>query len=323
MSAILGGAATSILVTFAMAWVWRTRGWGDGAGGPDGERKLQATAVPAVGGIAIASGWLVTALLGGISTADFSVGWAMSAADRVCFEGWLEGPLERWVIPAVLGLALVSGLLDDSLHKGLSPLAKLTVHAAVGVILALHNPTAECLALAVFLSMLSQNSLNTFDNADGASAGVTAAGLFACGSPLAPAVAVFLLPNLLRRGGRAEPWAYLGDAGSQLLGVAVLLTPGAWPVLVLPTLDLAYVSILRVRLSRGPWEGDRRHLAHRLQRAGLGPWGVAALLVGISSPVLIWPGFIGVAGTSLLFGVAAWGTRAHSEPKSEAILPTK
>ncbi len=322
MNASLAGAATTLVASFVLARVARSRGWGDGPGGPDGERKLQQSAVPAVGGVAIALGACVVYLLGGLPLETALMSWSSNSPPIELSAGWLRGPLGAWALALAAGLALASGGLDDLLPRGLSPLLKLTFQALVGVILVSHEPSFAFLAAGIFLSILAQNSLNTFDNADGACAGVSAAGLYLCGSPLAPVVGAFLLPNLLRRPGSREPFAYLGDAGSQLLGVVVLLTPGAWPVLVLPFVDLTHVACRRLGLGLGPWHGDRRHLAHRLQRAGLGVWAVAGLLLTLSMPVLLWPGILGTGGTLLAYGGTCWATRRHAEPKSGGILPT-
>lgn len=128
--------------------------------------------------------------------------------------------------------------------------------------------------------MLACNVWNTFDNADGAAAGLAGTGCALLGLPVGAAVLGFLPWNLfLRRDG--EPRAYLGDGGSHLLGMTVLVEPAAWPLALLPALDLARVAALRIAAGERPWVGDRRHLAHDLQRRGLRRVAVCVLLVAL------------------------------------------
>jgi UDP-N-acetylmuramyl pentapeptide phosphotransferase/UDP-N-acetylglucosamine-1-phosphate transferase len=76
----------------------------------------------------------------------------------------------------------------------------------------------------------------------------------------------------------------LGDSGSHVLGVLLAATPGAEPLLLLPLLDLGRLALVRRARGRKPWEGDRRHLAHRLELMGLGPVAVAGCLAGLLLP---------------------------------------
>ena len=67
-----------------------------------------------------------------------------------------------------------------------------------------------------------------------------------------------------------------------LLGALVLLVPAAWPALALPLFDLLRLSALRLARGSRPWIGDRRHLAHRLEAAGLSrAWVLGSLLAVI------------------------------------------
>lgn len=304
----MGAVLVCLALALGLAGVWRARRWGDAAEGDERARKLQRSLVPAVGGLAIFGAWCAQAW--------FSTG----------FELWSLPPFELltanvtswplWIPWSALALALASGALDDAKPGGLGPLAKLCLQVAVGALLAWHLSSPVAFVLLAGLSVLHQNAINTFDNADGAASGLCAAGLLACGSPLAPVVLVFLVPNLLLRTASGDPRAYLGDAGSQLLGLAVLLTPGAWPILALPLFDLARLSVQRARLGIAPWKGDRRHLAHRLQRWGLGPVAVLATLLVLAAPALLAPGAVGIGLSALLYTLAVWRTRAFAEPNS-------
>jgi hypothetical protein len=97
----------------------------------------------------------------------------------------------------------------------------------------------------------------------------------------------------------------------------LLLTPLAWPVFVLPALDLARLSVARLRAGSRPWIGDRRHIAHRLAstaRAGepRSPRRVVLLLVLAAAPSVAWTALVptalsGRVAAALLLGAAGYG----------------
>jgi UDP-N-acetylmuramyl pentapeptide phosphotransferase/UDP-N-acetylglucosamine-1-phosphate transferase len=106
------------------------------------------------------------------------------------------------------------------------------------------------------------------------------------------------------------PIAYLGNSGSHLLGALLVLDPIGRFALLLPALDLVRLSLVRLAAGSRPWVGDRRHLAHRLQRAGLSRVLVALILIAIAAP-----GVLGAAASrtvseettaSVLVGPALW-----------------
>jgi UDP-GlcNAc:undecaprenyl-phosphate GlcNAc-1-phosphate transferase len=301
-------ALLSLGLAMGGAAVWRAIGWGDGGDGHEHARKLQRSSVPTVGGLAIFAAWCCLGLVQDPDTVTWGLpSWACDGSQPA---GGFEHALVPWL---ALFAAILFGALDDWRRRGLRPRTKVVLQVLIGLFLASGSPFAACWLALAMLSSVHQNALNTFDNADGACLSIVAFGLFTCGSPLAPAVLVVLVPNLLLRNSEGDPLAYLGDGGSQLLGLAVLLTPGAWPVLVLPLLDLGAVSWRRMRRGIAPWKGDRRHLAHRLQRAGLSPLAVVLVLLAISGPSILAPEGRGLLGTVALFGLAWVGTRKVAE----------
>ena len=82
-----------------------------------------------------------------------------------------------------------------------------------------------------------------------------------------------------------------GNSGSHLLGILLLLDPIGRVALLLPVLDLLRVSLVRLAAGARPWVGDRRHLAHRLQKTGLSAPLVALILIAIAAP-----SFLGTSG---------------------------
>lgn len=291
------GALAALLVTYPLIRLARALGWEDEPGPSDGERKLQGRPVPVVGGAAILLGLLALGMGEGGALGDTVF---VDRALGLSFEG-------ASVWPPLLA-AFFLGLVDDLLPGGLRPSLKVAGQAGVGIVVALSvfpGETAQLFACLVFVP-LALNIWNTFDNADGAATGVGAIALLGVGSPAAGPLLGFLGWNLRGRGGAT---AYLGDSGSHLVGCLILLHPGAWPLMALPAMDLLRVSVLRVRRGQAPWQGDRRHLAHRLQEKGLPPLAVALCLWGVAAIPCAFSGWLGLGLTAIGFLALVWVTR--------------
>jgi UDP-N-acetylmuramyl pentapeptide phosphotransferase/UDP-N-acetylglucosamine-1-phosphate transferase len=256
--------AVAALASSAATWIARSvaarAGLADDpAQAPD--RKRQARPVPAVGGIAILAG--------------------LAAARAL--------PAFAWV---GVGLAFLVGAVDDRRKGGLPPSALLLgqLVVAAGLVAAgwrlCDGPPALAVAASGFAVVLAINASNTFDNADGATSAIGVLGLGA-GSPLLAApIAGFLPWNLLAAGG-TRPAAYLGNAGSFVVGVLLVLDPVGRFALLLPLLDLARLAFVRTFAGSRPWIGDRRHLAHRLQAKGLATLPVVLVLILVAAPAVI------------------------------------
>ena len=316
----VAAAAITALAVPLLARLARRRGWTDGAEGPLAARKPQGRPVPAVGGVAVLLGALAALLLFGAGA---------GAGDRGPFLLPVSGAAGAAALGSLLALAAV-GFLDDRRPGGLPPGRKLAAQAAalLPAVLAMGGERGAGAAVLLFLGgLVAVNAVNTFDNADGAVGAVCLLGFAAVVPAVAGALAGFLPWNLNAREGRprdpsATPTAYLGDAGSHPLAFLVLLTPLAWPLLWLPLLDLARLSVVRWRAGSRPWIGDRRHLAHRLAARGLSRvevvvvlgaiaapgCGAAAWAAGPGVPLAPWLG-AGAAGTLLLFLLACRATR--------------
>jgi UDP-GlcNAc:undecaprenyl-phosphate/decaprenyl-phosphate GlcNAc-1-phosphate transferase len=309
------------LLTLLLSRLWHRVGWGDAGGGDETHRKLQHHAVPAVGGVVIGAVWFLFPLIGVPAEGSWIPSTLPALPETVA------PSVVRRSVACALAVALGVGAIDDRLPLGLGVIWKLLGQGLAGALLSIpwwlsaeHGgagvPCLEAIPWISFWSMaaiVACNAWNTFDNADGAATSLAALGLLpavplAAGAPLG-----FLVPNLLLRrgrgsgGGPGDPLAYLGDAGSHLLGISILVVPAAWPALLLPLLDLARVALSRLRAGLPPWRGDRRHLAHRLQRRGLGPVPVTLVLLLIASPAVLLADPMGVLMTVLLFvGACLW-----------------
>lgn len=239
------------------------------------ERKLQKSPVPRVGGLVLAG--------------------VLFAVASWTHKGNVPAPLSA-------GAAFLVGLLDDLAPRGLPRALKFSLEALVCAAFAWEVPGS--LAGSFALAALALAAANTFDNADGALASLGCLGLGAAGSMGAGLLAGFLPWNLWLRDAHGSPKAYLGDAGSHFLAIALAGDPRSAPFLVLPALDLARLSWVRWRAGSRPWIGDRRHLAHRLQARGLRPTAVALLLAMIASPALFLAPLWAAVATAVLFALA-------------------
>jgi len=223
----------------ALAAVLTTRlalrlGWVDGGAGA---HKLAGEAWPLSGGAAVFVGlsalWLLVEWRGRAASV-FVPGRALA----VSVGQFLGHEVTLWPFGAV-ATAFAVGMLDDGLPDGLTPLQKLFGQAAVGWVLAAPLALGEPASFEVygvvvalmFGAVVAMNAINTFDNSDGAALGLATLGLCFGAAPFAATLLGFAPFNM--RCDRPGLWrrkAILGDAGSHVVGVLILLTPSAWPV---------------------------------------------------------------------------------------------
>ena len=297
-------AAVTALCAAVLARVAARVGWLDQATPQTAHRKLQVRPMAPVGGAAILLGMLALVALG-VPRADLTIDLDLRLLPALAWSAW----------PAA-ALAFALGWVDDLREHGLDWRAKLLGQMIVAFVLVeplIEVGDSDSAMLFFIVTVIAQNAWNTFDNADGVATSVGAVALAPFAPPLAAVLLGFLPFNLKLGRGRAH--ACLGDAGSHLIGVLIVAHPGAWPALVLPLADLARLSVVRWRAGSRPWIGDRRHLAHRLQRAGLGPLQVVLLLVAIATPATLfgWSA-TGVLCTLLLYGCALGATHTAAVP---------
>lgn len=215
-----------------------------------------------------------------------------------------------------LFLAALVGLVDDL--KTVRALYKLIAQVACGVLLLVfqmgfHSPLPDSIdaVLTIFWTILIMNSINMLDNMDGISGAVSLvvftvlASLFYIGeghlefSVLSGLFAVicggFLLFN------KPSSKMYMGDAGSQFIGVALawvtmsfastggLFTDHStalWCVIVLlfPSFaDTCLVVVNRIRFKTSPFVGGRDHSTHNFAYLGLSGKKVFWLFAALST----------------------------------------
>ena len=282
--AILGIAAFAL--TGLLTWPVRALAIRLGAmDAPNLARKTQAEPVPYLGGAAIALGITITTFIG-VFVGDQD----KNLAD-----------LAFTVLVPALSLGLM-GLVDDL--RSLSPWPRLITQTVVGSIVAFIIVQAGTLgtpfgtstlntAVTIFWIVGICNSINFFDNLDGAASGavaIAALGVFFIafdrGQELVSALSIvtagatigFLMWN------KSPAKIYMGDAGALFLGViisvaTIRLNPGITPtwqslmipimLLAVPLLDTCVAVFSRIARGLSPLTGGKDHLSHRLVRAGL------------------------------------------------------
>jgi UDP-GlcNAc:undecaprenyl-phosphate GlcNAc-1-phosphate transferase len=265
---------------------------------PNLARKAQTEPVPYLGGVAIALGFSIVTL-----------GAVFVGAEN--FAGEDNNQLKDLALTALLpALALgAMGLLDDL--RSLSPWPRLITQTVVGTVVAFvivengtigtpfSNGSADGsgswvnTAVTIFWIVGICNSINFFDNLDGAASGavaIAAIGVFVIafdrGQELVSALSIvtagatigFLMWN------KSPAKIYMGDAGALFLGIiisvaTIRLNPGITPtwqslaiplmLLAVPLLDTCVAVFSRLARGLSPLTGGKDHLSHRLVRAGL------------------------------------------------------
>jgi len=307
---------------------------------PNLARKTQTEPVPYLGGVAIALGITI------ITFAAVFVGGNKSGENA----NQLKDLALTVLLPALVLGAM--GLFDDL--RSLSPWPRLIAQSVVGTAVAfviVENGTIGTpfgnggvveqgantssgnwinTAVTIFWIVGICNSINFFDNLDGAASGavaIAALGVFIIafdrGQELVSALSIvtagatigFLMWN------KSPAKIYMGDAGALFLGIiisvaTIRLNPGiapTWKSLTIPIILLA-VPLLDTcvavfsRLSRGlsPLTGGKDHLSHRLVRGGLtrpmaaiSLWSASGVCALIAVAIYLYPDSLG----NLLIGI--------------------
>jgi UDP-GlcNAc:undecaprenyl-phosphate GlcNAc-1-phosphate transferase len=288
---------------------------------PNLARKTQATPVPYLGGVALALGITITTL------AAVFVGGNKSGENV----SQLKDLALTVLLPALLLGAM--GLVDDL--RSLSPWPRLITQSVVGSIVAFiivqggtvgtpFGTSTLNTAVTIFWIVGICNSINFFDNLDGAASGavaIAALGVFLIafdrGQELVSALSIvtagatigFLMWN------KSPAKIYMGDAGALFLGViisvaTIRLNPGITPtwksltipviLLAVPLLDTCVAVFSRLARGLSPLTGGKDHLSHRLVRAGLsrrvaavGLWSASGVCAVLAVAIYMYPDSLG------------------------------
>lgn len=305
---------------------------------PDATRKLHASPIPAVGGIAL----LLASSL------------ALAAAPLVSpyVAAAISANLMNVLVIGLLGTAMVLvGLIDDL--WGATPAFKITFQALVAFAAWMHGIRIESLGThwgtSLSLHVISlpvtvlwlvgiTNAFNLLDGIDGLAAG---AALFATTALLGVAIASHEVTTALVLAAVAGATAaflrynfnpasiFLGDSGSLFLGFTLAAlsvqssqkSAAAFAVAVpvvslgLPILDTSVVMLRRMISAKPVFSADRRHIHHLLVDRGVsvrdaaiwmyavsGAFGLVSLLVISPYAQAVGPVLV-MLGLAVVFGV--------------------
>ena len=286
-----------------------------------GGRKDHRRVVPLVGGVAIFFGFAAS-LIG--DKTFHSVIWLLASMALMVSIGIIDDIHEICARKKLAGQLVVASILV---------LASGTVIESFGNLLGTGKlqPGALGTLLTIFCLVGLINALNMIDGLDGLAGGLGLVSTLALAiaadmagqaqaflilSAFAACIAGFLLFNL-RLPWRHEARVFLGDAGSNLIGLALAyfsvlitqnpqnhvdaLTPicAVW-LIGLPILDTLTVMIRRIAERRSPFSAGRDHLHHILLTLGLSHTGT----LGVMLLMAVALAAIGLAGWR--FGAPDW-----------------
>jgi UDP-GlcNAc:undecaprenyl-phosphate/decaprenyl-phosphate GlcNAc-1-phosphate transferase len=280
-----------------------------------GARKVHSVPVPRVGGIAMAVGVLVAALL----TIDLQTPdrWFLAAAGVLVLFGALDDRFDLDYRIKLIGQLLAVGI---AVTAGDVQVRTITLDDLVIL------PQWISLPLTVVFLVGVTNAINLADGLDGLAGGTTFLCLCAvallssvgdqgAGTALSLAFAGAVLGFL--RFNTYPASVFMGDAGSQVLGFAigvfsVRATQGAAsqvsaaiPVLLLalPILDTLSVMVQRMSERRSPFSPDKNHIHHKLLAMGFGHHEAVMVIYVLQAALFLLAYFLRYESDLLILGV--------------------
>ncbi|MGB6307208.1 MAG: MraY family glycosyltransferase [Steroidobacteraceae bacterium] len=280
-----------------------------------GERKVHSAPVPRVGGMAMAAGVLVAALL----TIDLQIQdrWFLAAAGVLVLFGALDDRFDLDYRIKLIGQLLAVGI---AITAGDVQVRSITVDDVVVL------PQWISLPLTLVFLVGVTNAINLADGLDGLAGGTTFLCLCAvallssvgdqgAGTSLSLAFAGAVLGFL--RFNTYPASVFMGDAGSQLLGFAigvfsVRATQGAAsqvsaaiPVLLLalPILDTLSVMVQRISEGRSPFSADKNHIHHKLLALGFDHHEAVMVIYAVQAALFVLAYFLRYESDLLIIGV--------------------
>lgn len=207
-----------------------------------------------------------------------------------------------WLPLAAIAVAATTGFVDDRNKERGHDLdwrvKALGLAFAAGAVAAAVAPPLEqplwWLGGTALVFVLT-NATNFLDNTDGVAASVAGVSLLVLGTGAAGSadewiVAAGLAALAFVPWNWPRPRLFLGDGGAYALGVAtgyalLRALPGqplALTATAVQLVDFTQVVVARLVIGVPPWVGDRRHLTHIAQNAGVPRFAVAPLFAALA-----------------------------------------
>jgi UDP-GlcNAc:undecaprenyl-phosphate/decaprenyl-phosphate GlcNAc-1-phosphate transferase len=314
-----------------------------------GHRKVHAVPIPRIGGVAMAIGVLVAAIL--VVPLERADRHFLVAAGVLTVFGALDDRFDLDYRVKLVGQVLAAGIV---VFAGDTQIHSLTLDDVILL------PSWVSVPLSVFFLVGITNAINLADGLDGLAGGTT----FLC---------LCALAMLAYNGGQASSTAlalafagavigflrfntypasiFMGDAGSQLLGFAVGVLSlratqsgngifsAATPILLLalPILDTLSVIVQRISEGRSPFSADKNHIHHKLLALGFDHHEAVMVIYAIQADLFLlayWMRFESdlailavvtgfFVGSITLLQVAArrhWRFRSAKGPKVDSLV---
>jgi UDP-GlcNAc:undecaprenyl-phosphate GlcNAc-1-phosphate transferase len=264
-----------------------------------GERKVHAVPIPRIGGVAMALGVLIAALVAVPLTPPER--WFLAAAGVVAVFGGLDDRFDLDYRLKLFGQVLAAGIVilgsDVQIHA-------LTLDDRVML------PEWLSIPLTVLFLVGITNAINLADGLDGLAGGMTFLSLCALamlaysgGQVSTAALALTFAGAVLGflRFNTFPASVFMGDAGSQLLGFAVGVlslratqsgtsaVSAATPVLLLalPIMDTLSVMVQRIGEGRSPFSADKNHIHHKLLSFGFDHHEAVMVIYAVQADLLL------------------------------------
>jgi len=275
--------------------------------------KIHLRPTPLMGGVAIATAFLITA--GGwhvwtvlhehkpnVALTGLLIGCALAAALGIWDEIRTLPPRVHFL--GQVGVVVVTLFLNYPIISHVSnPLQKISLHGTANLAV----PGVVAVLFTVFWIVGMMNTVNFLDGLDGLAGGVTAIaalflglwGVVIVGTGYAPAYDSqnVILPLMLCGailGFLVYNWAparvFMGDSGAMFIGftIGALSLFGTAPrigtallILIVPIIDVAWAIVRRLLGRRSFASGDKHHIYHRLLEVGLSRRAVVLLFYGL------------------------------------------
>ena len=264
-----------------------------------GERKVHAVPIPRIGGVAMAIGVLVAALL--VVPLELTDKYFLAAGGVVALFGALDDRFDLDYRIKLIGQLLAATIVilggDIQIH-------------AVTLDERLLLPEGAAIPLTFIFLIGITNAINLADGLDGLAGGTTFLSLCALallaysGSQFSSAALALTFAGAILGFLRFNTFpasVFMGDAGSQLLGFAVGVlslratqsassaVSAATPILLLalPILDTLSVMVHRISEGRSPFSADKNHIHHKLLSFGFGHHEAVMVIYAIQADLFL------------------------------------
>jgi UDP-GlcNAc:undecaprenyl-phosphate GlcNAc-1-phosphate transferase len=282
-----------------------------------GVRKVHSAPVPRVGGIAMALGVLVAALLTmHLQRSDI---WFLAAAGILIVFGVMDDRFDLDYRVKLIGQLLAVGIV---VFKGDARIQTIALDDRLWL------PSWVSLPLTAFFLVGVTNAVNLADGLDGLAGGTTflclcavallsSVGVPGTSTALALAFAGAVLGFL--RFNTYPASVFMGDAGSQLLGFGIGVLSiratqnasseisAALPILLLalPILDTLSVMVQRIGEGRSPFSPDKNHIHHKLLALGFDHHEAVMVIYVVQGALFVIAYFLRYESDVVILGIVA------------------